>query len=61
MKIYLATWLEANQAVTLTKAQAENRLMSYFFISQDKDFDVRAYTVRGIDKRSQRVGKKKTE
>jgi hypothetical protein len=48
MKIFLATWLEHNQGVTLTKARAKNRLMSYFFIKDDlKNFDIREYVRRG--------------
>lgn len=32
MKIYLATWIEENQGVSLSKQGARQRLMSYFFI-----------------------------
>ena len=55
MKIYLATWLEQNQGVTLTKANYVKRLMSYFFISQGK-FDIREYVKTGLIKKK---GKKK--
>ena len=48
MKIHLATWLEENQGATLTKAGAENRLMSYFFIKdRTKNFDLRQYVEKG--------------
>jgi hypothetical protein len=49
MKIYLATWLEDNQGVTLTEAKCKNRLMSYFFIGQGK-FDIRTYVKTGLGK-----------
>ena len=44
MKIYLATWLEeVSQDESLTKKDAWNRLLSYFFISKrnnsDQDFN----------------------
>ena len=35
-KVFLATWLEENQAVSLTGAGAEHRLMSFFFLRQYK-------------------------
>lgn len=49
MKIHLATWLEENQGETLTKAGAENRLMSYFFIKDyaGKRFDLKEYVKKG--------------
>jgi len=50
MKIYLATWLEDNQGVSLTNAGCESRLLSYFFVSQGK-FDVRTYIKTGLSKR----------
>ena len=56
MKIHLATWLEDNQGVTLTKANYINRLMSYFFISQGK-FNIREYVKIGLIKKKE---KKKT-
>jgi len=57
MKIYLATWLEQNQGVTLTKANYINRLMSYFFISQGK-FDAKEYHETGIIKKEESKKKK---
>ncbi len=33
VRIYLATWLEDNQGVSLTKANARRRLISYYFVS----------------------------
>jgi hypothetical protein len=37
MKIYLATWLfEHNHGVSLTKIGARKRLLSYFFIKEQK-------------------------
>jgi hypothetical protein len=45
MKIILATWLEENQAETLTKAGAKNRLMSFHFLRQYKG-DISAYMKR---------------
>jgi len=57
MKIYLATWLEQNQGVTLTKANYINRLMSYFFISQGK-FDAKTYYETGIIKKEESKKKK---
>ena len=38
MKIYLATWLEDNQGVTLTKVGNKRRLISYFFLKDSNDF-----------------------
>jgi len=57
MKIYLATWLEQNQGVTLTKANYTQRLMSYFFISQGK-FDAKEYHKTGIIKKEELKKKK---
>ena len=48
MRIYLATWLEHNQAVTLTNMNYTRRLMSYFFIKQDEKFDPREYVRKGV-------------
>lgn len=50
MKIFLATWLEDNQGKTLTKIDYRNRLLSYFFISQSNQFDLKTYVRRGIIK-----------
>lgn len=59
MKIYLATWLEDNQGVTLTEAGYEHRLLSYFFIDNPKErlsgerkinFDLRTYVKTGLSK-----------
>ncbi len=37
MKIYLATWLfEHNHGVSLTKVKNRRRLLSYFFIKEQK-------------------------
>ena len=57
MKIYLATWLEQNQGVTLTKANYIKRLISYFFISQGK-FDAKIYCETGIIKKEEPKKKK---
>lgn len=53
MNIYLATWLEDNQSVTLTLACAEKRLMSYFFLKdvQDKDAFFESYINHGVTPR----------
>lgn len=37
MIIYLATWMEDNQGITLTKVGNTQRLMSYFFL---KDINI---------------------
>lgn len=50
MKIFLATWLEDNQGKTLTKIDYRNRLLSYFFISQNNQFDLKTYVRKGIIK-----------
>ncbi len=51
MKIHLATWLEDNQGKSLTKQNAKNRLMSYFFLKQMKgsatEF-IKRYVTTGI-------------
>lgn len=39
MKIYLATWVEAGQAVALTRANYARRLMSFHFIRDGKMTD----------------------
>ena len=48
MNIYLATWLEDNQAESLSKIGANNRLLSYYFIKGvDKGF-MYTYSTFGI-------------
>jgi hypothetical protein len=53
MNIYFATWLEGNQGVTLTIAQAQKRLMSYFFLKdvEDKDAFFDSYINHGTTPR----------
>jgi hypothetical protein len=46
MRVYLATWLEDNQGVTLTKAGATNRLLSFFFLLQ-REIDLEGYVENG--------------
>ncbi len=49
MKIFLATWCEDNQGVTLTKAWATNRLLSYYFCRQQADkFNLPEYVTTGL-------------
>jgi len=43
MKIYLATWVEENQRVSLDKKESLHRLLSYFFIKKEIDF-LKEYT-----------------
>ena len=50
MKIYLATWLEDNQAKTLTKANYKERLLSYFFVKEGKPNFLPLYVKFGIVK-----------
>lgn len=46
MRIYLATWLEDNQSVSLTKVKAMCRLMSFFFL---RDFSAfKQYITDGL-------------
>lgn len=59
MKIYLATWLEDNQGKTLTKIDYKNRLLSYFFIQQDKNFDLREYVIKGLLKSKGKLNENK--
>lgn len=49
MKIFLATWTEDNQGQTLTKAEAFNRLLSYYFLQQleKKDEFIETYVLNG--------------
>ena len=51
MKIFLATWLEDNQGLTLTKAKGMRRLLSYHFIRTDpkgaSGFDLKCYVESG--------------
>lgn len=53
MKIFLATWLEENQAVSLTNQNARHRLMSYYFLKQIKNDPgyVKRYAKTGIGKK----------
>ena len=49
MRIYLATWLEDNQGISLTKVSARHRLMSFFFIRSGKiKFSLLKYIRYGI-------------
>lgn len=50
MNIYFATWLEDNQAITLTRAEGNKRLLSYFFIRAVEDHDefYKTYIGKGI-------------
>jgi len=43
----LATWLESNQAKSLSKMKAEKRLLSYFFIKDASDNFVSKYVKYG--------------
>ena len=36
MKLYLASWLEQSQGVSLTNQNAIHRLLSFFFLKQYK-------------------------
>ncbi|MDD5053491.1 MAG: hypothetical protein PHO27_12220 [Sulfuricurvum sp.] len=48
MIIYLATWLEDNQGVTLTKTGAFTRLISYFFLKKQNSDIVQEYVETGL-------------
>jgi hypothetical protein len=49
MKIYLATWLEANQGVTLSAMDYKERLISYYFLKAAKSIgDIESYITTGI-------------
>jgi len=50
VRIFLATWLESNQAVSLTKQNAKHRLMSYYFLRTLKNDPqyVKRYVETGI-------------
>jgi len=57
MIIYLATWMEDNQGITLTKAGAKDRLMSYYFLKDVSDETFKQYIETGIaTKRISRKG-----
>ena len=47
MKIFLATWLEDNQGLTLSKANAKNRLLSYFFLKETSINFLKKYVIHG--------------
>ena len=49
MKIYLATQIKPDkkQGETLTKTGGQNRLMSYIYIINDKDFNLKEYIIQG--------------
>jgi hypothetical protein len=48
MEIFFATWLEDNQGITLTKAEAQKRLMSFFFLKDLTEEQIRGYVERGL-------------
>jgi hypothetical protein len=50
VKIFLATWTEENQGVTLTKADCKKRLLSYFFLQSAKIKSIKTYVLKGIFK-----------
>ena len=49
MKIYLATQTkpDKDQGKTLTKVGGQYRLMSYFYLIEDKELDFKKYVVTG--------------
>lgn len=47
MKIFLATWLEDNQGLTLDKINAKNRLLSYFFLKETSLNFLKKYVTYG--------------
>lgn len=50
MRIFLATWAEDNQGITLTKCGCRYRLLSYWFLlPQDRQW-LRRYVERGFGK-----------
>jgi len=53
VRIFLATWLEENQGVSLTKQNAKHRLMSYYFLrtlKNDPNY-IKRYVETGIGKK----------
>ncbi len=48
MKIYLATWLEDNQGVTMTNIGVNKRLLSYFFLKETSRNFTKKYVRTGI-------------
>jgi hypothetical protein len=48
MKIYLATWTEQNQGVSLSKVNYKTRLLSYFFLKGSKIKSIKDYVINGI-------------
>jgi len=50
LDIYLATWLEHNQGVSLTERNYKNRLLSRFFIEQEglSHADLKKYQTEGV-------------
>lgn len=55
MRIFLATWLEDNQGVSLTNQNVKNRLMSFFFLRQmkgDTKQFIKRYVTTGIGKKT---------
>jgi hypothetical protein len=47
MKIFFATWTEINQGESLTKKKAFTRLLSYFFLKDEK-YCLNHYAETGI-------------
>lgn len=50
MKMYLATWLEDNQGVTLTKVGGNKRLLSFYFLQDAPAGFLQEYAKTGIYK-----------
>ena len=48
MKIYLATWTEQNQGVSLTKVGGHHRLISFFFFKEVSAETIKRYATTGV-------------
>jgi hypothetical protein len=58
MKIYLATWLEDNQGITLTNVGYNRRLLSYYFIREAAPDFLNQYSKTGVYTGGLNAGKK---
>jgi hypothetical protein len=55
MKIFFATWLfESNQGLSLTKAKAKSRLLSYYHLSEKKQ-NLPVYILTGKNKKEKKA------
>jgi hypothetical protein len=47
MKIFLATWAEDNQGRAMSLVGCKHRLMSYYFLSKERESFTKEYVLQG--------------